>query len=264
MSISNLLFVLSIPLYIWAVVAVAREIFSECPAKPRGVMGVGSLAAVLHVIASIMQMHSTEGTDFSLIKSLSLIFAVTTLLITTGSIRRPTRPLLLLAIPLSVVFALTSSLVPTTARPLQLQPGEVSHIILSILAFGIFTIATAEALLLNFVSGRLKGHRLSAPMKHVPPVEALEKLMFDLLRAGTVVLLLAILTGLVFLESFSEQHLYHKFFFSVVGLIVYGWLWWGHHRYGWRGRKALHWALGGYVSLLLAYAGSKIVLELLL
>lgn len=264
MSTSNLFFVISIPLYLWAVVAVAREIFSDCSPKPRLVMALGSLAAVFHVIASVMQMHGAEGTDFSLIKSLSLIMAVTTLLITLGSDKRPTRPLLLIAVPLAVVFALAGALLPATASPLQLQAGEVAHIILSILAFGIFTVATAEALLLNFVSGRLKVHRVNSAMRHMPPVEALEKLMFDLLRAGTVLLFLAIATGLIFLQSFSEQHLYHKFFFSILGLVIYTWLWWGHQRYGWRGRRALHWALGGYTALLLAYAGSKIVLELLL
>ena len=140
----------------------------------------------------------------------------------------------------------------------------MAHIILSILAFGILTIATAEALLLNFVSGRLKEHRINSALRHIPPVEALEKLMFDLLRAGTVLLLLAVITGLIFLQSFAEQHLYHKFFFSVVGLILYSWLWWGHQRYGWRGRGALRWVLAGYICLLLAYAGSKIVLEWIL
>lgn len=264
MSTSNLLFILSIPLYLWVVVAVAREIFHECQPKPRLVIDIGILAATCHIIGSVMQMHGPDGTDFSLIKSLSLILAVTALLVTLGSSRRPTRPLLLVAAPLAVIFALASSLLPPTANPLTLQAGEVTHIILSILAFGIFTIATAEALLLNFVSGRLKVHRVSGAMQHMPPVEALEKLLFDLLRAGTLLLALAILTGLIFLQSFAEQHLYHKFFFSVLGLIIYGWLWWGHQRYGWRGRKALHWALGGYLSLLLAYAGSKIVLELFL
>lgn len=264
MSIINLFFVLSIPLYLWVVVAVAREIFSDSTPKPQLVMAMGSLAATFHVIASVMQMHSLDGTDFSLIKSLSLILAVTTLLITLGSKSRPTRPLLLVAGPLAVIFALAGALLPATSGPLQLQAGEVTHIILSILAFGIFTVATAEALLLNFVSGRLKVHRINAALQHMPPVEALEKLMFDLIRAGTLLLFLAIVTGLIFLQSFAEQHLYHKFFFSILGLIVYGWLWWGHQRYGWRGRKALHWALGGYFSLLLAYAGSKIVLELLL
>jgi len=69
MSIINLFFVLSIPLYLWVVVAVAREIFSDSTPKPQLVMAMGSLAATFHVIASVMQMHSLDGTDFSLYSS---------------------------------------------------------------------------------------------------------------------------------------------------------------------------------------------------
>ena len=38
----------------------------------------------------------------------------------------------------------------------------------------------------------------------------------------------------------------------------------GRHRYGWRGRTAIIWTLAGFVMLILAYFGSKAVLELVL
>ena len=34
--------------------------------------------------------------------------------------------------------------------------------------------------------------------------------------------------------------------------------------YGWRGRVAMRWTLAGFLSLVLAYIGSKFVLEVLL
>ena len=45
---------------------------------------------------------------------------------------------------------------------------------------------------------------------------------------------------------------------SAAGLIT------GHFVAGWRGRLAVRWTLAGFTSLLLAYVGSKIVLELIL
>jgi ABC-type uncharacterized transport system permease subunit len=39
---------------------------------------------------------------------------------------------------------------------------------------------------------------------------------------------------------------------------------WGRFRFGWRGRTALRWTLVGFVVLMLAYFGSKFVLELVL
>jgi ABC-type uncharacterized transport system permease subunit len=45
---------------------------------------------------------------------------------------------------------------------------------------------------------------------------------------------------------------------------VFAVLLWGHHFYGWRGRVAVHWTMSGFGFLLLAYLGSKFVLEVLL
>jgi ABC-type uncharacterized transport system permease subunit len=45
---------------------------------------------------------------------------------------------------------------------------------------------------------------------------------------------------------------------------VFGTLLAGHHLRGWRGRTAVNWTLTGFVMLLLAYVGSKVVLELIL
>lgn len=38
----------------------------------------------------------------------------------------------------------------------------------------------------------------------------------------------------------------------------------GHHFYGWRGKMAIRWTMSGFVFLVLAYVGSKFVLEVLL
>ncbi|MDZ4099061.1 MAG: cytochrome C biogenesis protein, partial [Methylophilaceae bacterium] len=38
----------------------------------------------------------------------------------------------------------------------------------------------------------------------------------------------------------------------------------GRNVYGWRGRKAIRWTLGGFALLLLAYVGSKFVFQFLL
>ncbi len=261
MSISTLLFLFCALGYLWVSWSLAGKLFFGRGSRASTVLAIGSLAALAHILGALLQMHGANGTDFSLLRSLNLILAVTTLMVVVSSEFRPTRPLLLLLAPLSLVAILASSLSPASAAPLQLSLGEATHISLSILAFGLLSMATVEALLLKFVSARLKEHRLNALLRHMPPMEALEKLMFDLLRVGTLLLAAAVATGLMFLQSFAEQHLYHKFFFSVVAVVLYSWLWWGHARYGWRGKSALRWTLGAYVSLVLAYAGTKIVLE---
>ena len=49
-----------------------------------------------------------------------------------------------------------------------------------------------------------------------------------------------------------------------IATVVYAILLIGRWRLGWRGRPAIHWTLGGFMLLLLAYFGSKFVLEILL
>jgi ABC-type uncharacterized transport system permease subunit len=60
------------------------------------------------------------------------------------------------------------------------------------------------------------------------------------------------------------QHLVHKTVLSVVAWLVFGGLLLGRRFWGWRGRKAIAWTLSGFAILILAYFGSKLVLELIL
>jgi ABC-type uncharacterized transport system permease subunit len=77
-------------------------------------------------------------------------------------------------------------------------------------------------------------------------------------------LALSIVSGLFFLDDILAQHLAHKMFFSVAALCVYCILLFGRRVHGWRGKQAIRWTIGGFVALMLAYFGTKLVLELLL
>jgi ABC-type uncharacterized transport system permease subunit len=56
----------------------------------------------------------------------------------------------------------------------------------------------------------------------------------------------------------------HKVVLAIVAWLLFGMLLLGRLRFGWRGRRALRWALSGYALLALAYFGSKLVLETVL
>lgn len=60
------------------------------------------------------------------------------------------------------------------------------------------------------------------------------------------------------------QHLVHKTVLSTLAWLMFGGLLIGRLRYGWRGKTAIVWTLSGFAVLILAYFGSKIVLELIL
>jgi ABC-type uncharacterized transport system permease subunit len=52
--------------------------------------------------------------------------------------------------------------------------------------------------------------------------------------------------------------------FSIAAWMIYALLLWGRHQLGWRGYTAIRWTLAGFALLMLAYFGSKLVLELIL
>lgn len=101
-------------------------------------------------------------------------------------------------------------------------------------------------------------------MRILPPLQTMESLLFGLIITGFTLLTLALVSGLLFVDNFFAQHLVHKTVFSIVAWLVYGILLWGHFRWGWRGKTATLWTLGGFTLLMLAFWGTKFVLEVIL
>ena len=92
----------------------------------------------------------------------------------------------------------------------------------------------------------------------------MESLLFQMIAIGFAMLSLALLSGVLFLEDIFAQHLVHKTVLSLTAWLVFSVLLWGRFQFGWRGRTAIRWTLSGFAVLLLAYFGSKFVLELVL
>jgi len=129
----------------------------------------------------------------------------------------------------------------------------------------LFIVAALQALVLLGLERRL--HR-GLPDPHAGPVPllTLEQFLFRLLDAGFVLLTITLASGAIFSEDvFGRPFRFtHKIVFSVLAWFTFGALLVGRHRYGWRGRSALMWVLAGTVLLVLAYFGSKFVLEVIL
>jgi ABC-type uncharacterized transport system permease subunit len=88
--------------------------------------------------------------------------------------------------------------------------------------------------------------------------------LFGVTTAGFLSLLLAVLSGFLFVENLFAQHLVHKTVLSIIALIIFGVLIAGRHFAGWRGRRAVSLYLWGFAILCLAYFGSRFILEIVL
>jgi ABC-type uncharacterized transport system permease subunit len=136
-----------------------------------------------------------------------------------------------------------------------------AHILLSMGAAALLFAAAVTALLLVFLDRRLRTRRIARLPSVLPPLDALERVMFRLIGAGFVLLTLSLFTGFVFVTNLFTQHLIHKTVLSLTAWTIFGVLLIGRIRFGWRGRSAVGWTLSGFGVLALAYFGAKFVLE---
>lgn len=139
------------------------------------------------------------------------------------------------------------------------------HLTLAMVAYGLFVIALLHALLMAVAERRLH-QKNSRAMAGLPPLLTLEQLLFRVIAAAFAFLTLTLATGIVFSEELFGRALPfdHKTVFAVLSWLTFGLLLAGRWRYGWRGRTALRWTLTGFLMLLLAYVGSRFVLEVVL
>src|SRR6185503_2317796 len=170
-------------------------------------------------------------------------------------------PLAALAVPLPAFFpGLVSSGAHAQAAEFKL------HLALAMIAYSLFVIALMHAMLMAAAERQLHGGKAGLAFGHLPPLLTLERLLFRMIGAAFVFLTLTLTSGIVFSETLFGRALRadHKTIFAILSWLTFGGLLAGRWLYGWRGRTAVRWTLGGFVLLVLAYVGSRFVLEVIL
>jgi ABC-type uncharacterized transport system permease subunit len=136
-----------------------------------------------------------------------------------------------------------------------------AHILLSMGAAALLFAAAVTAILLVILDRRLRTRRIVDLSSSLPPLDALERIMFRLVAAGFGLLTLALITGFVFVTNLFTQNLVQKTVLSLIAWLIFGVLLIGRLRFGWRGRSAVRWTVSGFGILAVAYFGVKFVLE---
>lgn len=138
------------------------------------------------------------------------------------------------------------------------------HLVAGMLAYSLFTVATLHAVLISIMERQLHAHPTVADRGM--PLLSLETLVFRLTAAAFVVLTLTFAAGIAFSEHMVGRafRFDHKTVFVVLSWLTFGLLLAGRWLYGWRGRTAFRWTISGFVMLMLAYPGSRFVLEVIL
>jgi len=199
--------------------------------------------------------------------AISAILWLTVLIYWLGSLVYRLEGLQALIMPVAAIAALLPALLPS-AKPLpntELLAFKL-HLVMSMAAYSLFTIASLHVLLMAMLERRLHIGALPAGLRRLPPLLTMETLLFRIIWAGFVMLTLTLVSGVFFSEEVfgKAAQFNHKTIFGFVSWIVFAALLLGRHFRGWRGRVAVRWTLSGFLLLVLAYLGSKFVLEVLL
>ncbi len=223
------------------------------------------VAVISHLIYTGLVCQQHNGFSFSFFSTGSLIALIVALLLLIAALNKPVEKLGLAVLPIAALMLTLELNFDDKPHLLHTYNWEMStHILTSIIAFSLLNIAALQAILLAIQDQQLKSHPPKRFIHSLPSLQTMESLLFQMLGAGVFFLSISLISGFVFVENLFAQHLVHKTVLSILAWIIFSSLLIGRSRYGWRGQIAIQWTLIGFVSLLLAYFGSKLVLELIL
>ena len=212
-------------------------------------------------------LFAPDGLHLGFANAISAILWLTVLIYWIGNFFYRLDGLQALVLPLAAAAALLPALMPAVgALPNTETAAFKIHLLISMLAYSFFTIASLHVLLMALLERRLHDGTLTQILQRLPPLLTMEALLFRIIWAGFVLLTLTLASGVVFSEElFGRAATFnHKTLFGVLSWLIFAALLVGRHVYGWRGRIAVRWTLAGFLTLVLAYIGSKFVLEVLL
>ncbi len=234
----------------------------------RGLLGKAVLLPLLlHGYLLYDTLWFAGALSLGLVYAFSLILWLTILVYWLANFFYPLGSLKALVLPLAGVGAVLPLIFPG-ARAIA-QPTSWAfdaHVLAAMLAYSLFTIAALHAGLTSLAESSLHRAKMPALLRNLPPLLTMETLLFRIIGAGFVLLTLTLVSGAIFSEQIFGRawQFNHKILFGFISWAVFGVLLAGHHFYGWRGRRAVNWTMSGFGFLLLAYIGSKFVLEVIL
>ncbi len=255
--------IISITCYLSSTALLSRDIvktqsshFSTLPAW---------FAVLAHFVYTLINFQQQTGFDFSFYNTASFISSLVAFLLLLATLVNPVEKLGIVIFPIATIMLGLNFLFPQQGLGFQIDNWQMSiHIFSSISAFSLLNIAALQAIMLAIQERQLRKHPPSRLIQTLPSLQTMETLLFQMIAVGIVFLTFSLTTGFIFIEDLFAQHLVHKTVLSITAWITFSSLLIGRLIYGWRGQTAVKWTLVGFVFLLLAYFGSKLVLEIIL
>ena len=224
------------------------------------------LAIAIQAVQLKMLIYPGDGLlNLGFFTAASLISWLVSVQILISSLYRPLHSLGIVMFPLTGIAHALAVIMPS-AEPLTGVTSQLiqSHIMISIIAYSLIMLGALQALTLAIQERAIRNHHPGGFIRFLPPLHDMETLLFQMLGFGFVFLSTALASGFFFVEDLFAQHLVHKTALSIIGWFILATLLFGRYRFGWRGKVAIRWTLTSFAFIMLAYFGSKLVLEFII
>ncbi|MEM1437108.1 MAG: cytochrome c biogenesis protein CcsA [Pseudomonadota bacterium] len=228
-----------------------------------GILSAGGIIG--HGLMTYGLLLSGQGLQLDLLTALVVLLLIATLFVAASSFVIPVGSLLLYTLPGSAIAIALRLLLPYDAEPIRSLPTPlILHILFALIAYGILIMGATQSIIVGYQESRLRRRDHNALLATLPPMETMERLLFAMIWLGFAVLTIAIVTGFLYLEDLFAQRVVHHTVLASMSWLVYATLLTGRYLFGWRGTIAVRFTMVAFVLLLLAYLGSKFVIEVLL
>jgi ABC-type uncharacterized transport system permease subunit len=227
-------------------------------------MAPALVAMLLQAAALNALIIQPQGLNLGFFAAFSLIAWLISIQILLSSIYRRIESLGIVVFPVSGIASVIASL-HISDHLISITDNAVQgHVMVSVIAYSLITLGACQAGLLAYQDRSIRQHHPGGFIRFLPPLHDMETLLFQFLSFGFICLSASLLTGFIYLEDIFAQHLVHKTVLSIISWLILGILLFGRYKFGWRGKIAINWTLSAFAFLMLAFFGSKLVLEFIL
>ena len=172
---------------------------------------------------------------------------------------KPVHHLALILLPLTAAIVGITLISDFQQSSHEIDNNLLLHVIVSLVSYGLLGLAAIQALLLKFQERKLKRLESSMLSNLLPPMELMEKIMFDLIVIGFLLLTLSLMTGAPFVSFNADNLTLQKISFSIIAWVVYSYLIYQRYSSNVSGKKATNLAISGMLFLFIAYIGTKTI-----
>lgn len=262
----HLFIVIAIMAYLGAATVQCLELGGKIAQPKPWIVLLGVVAVCLHGMLLHRWIDIQAQQNLNFFNLLSLSAWLVSILLLAVMLLKPVNLLTAVVFPLTVLTILLVLFFPRELLvKTELHPVTLFHIILSILSFCVLSLAGLFAVLLATQERLLRYKKAMRLIERLPPLCAMETLLFQVVSVGFVLLTIVMITSAYFYADivFTQTVLLQKSALVMVAWVVFALLLLGRYRWGWRGRRAIYFTLMGVALLFVAYYGSKLVLEVM-